>query len=77
MTTHTTGTRDEWLALLGDHDLCLTPVNQPRDAFVDPHVTARGTVLRAPGLRAVRPPFASRVADLSPAPTLGAHNNEL
>jgi crotonobetainyl-CoA:carnitine CoA-transferase CaiB-like acyl-CoA transferase len=70
-------TREEWLALLGDHDLCLTPVNQPRDAFVDPHVTARGTVIHAPGLRAIRPPFASHVADLSPAPALGAHTAEI
>jgi crotonobetainyl-CoA:carnitine CoA-transferase CaiB-like acyl-CoA transferase len=70
-------TREEWLALLGDHDLCLTPVNQPREAFVDPHVTARGTVIDAPGLRAIRPPFASRVADLSPAPALGAHTAEI
>lgn len=70
-------TRDEWLALLGDHDLCLTPVNQPRGAFADPHVTARGTVIDAPGLRAIRPPFASRVADLSPAPALGAHTAEV
>jgi crotonobetainyl-CoA:carnitine CoA-transferase CaiB-like acyl-CoA transferase len=70
-------TREEWLALLGDHDLCLTPVNQPRDAFVDPHITARGTVIDAPGLRAIRPPFASRVADLSPAPALGADTAEI
>jgi alpha-methylacyl-CoA racemase len=70
-------TRDEWLALLGGHDLCLTPVNRPRDAFVDPHVAARGTVLQAPGLRAVRPPFAATVADLAPAPALGADTNDL
>ena len=66
-------TRDEWLSLLDRHDLCLTPVNHPREAFVDPHVSARGTVFHAPGLRAIRPPFASTVADLSPAPALGAH----
>jgi crotonobetainyl-CoA:carnitine CoA-transferase CaiB-like acyl-CoA transferase len=70
-------TRDEWLALLGDHDLCLTPVNQPRQAFADPHVAARGTMIDAPGLRAIRPPFATAVPDLSPAPALGAHTAEI
>ena len=42
-------TRAEWLALLENHDLCMTPVNQPREAFVDPHVVARGTVIRGTG----------------------------
>jgi crotonobetainyl-CoA:carnitine CoA-transferase CaiB-like acyl-CoA transferase len=70
-------TRDEWLRLLDDHDLCLTPVNRPRDALVDPHIAARGTVLPASGLRAIRPPFAGAVADLGPAPALGAHTAEV
>jgi alpha-methylacyl-CoA racemase len=70
-------TRAEWLALLGQHDLCLTPVNQPREALVDPHVVARRAVTAAPGLRAVRPPFATKVADLAPAPALGAETREI
>jgi alpha-methylacyl-CoA racemase len=70
-------TRDEWLALLGDHDLCLTAVNQPREALVDPHVVARGAVTAAPGLRAVRPPFAAAAADLAPAPALGGQTREI
>jgi alpha-methylacyl-CoA racemase len=65
-------TRDEWLALLAGHDLCLTPVNHPHEAFVDPHIAARGTIIQASGLRAVRPPFAREVKDLGPAPALGA-----
>jgi crotonobetainyl-CoA:carnitine CoA-transferase CaiB-like acyl-CoA transferase len=64
-------TADEWLTLLTKHDLCLTPVNQPGEALVDPHIVARGTVIHAPGLRAIRPPFTDRVADLAPAPVLG------
>lgn len=70
-------TRDEWLALLDSHDLCMTPVNQPREAFVDPHVVARGTVMHAPGLRAIRPPFAAGVPNLGPAPGLGADTAEV
>ena len=70
-------TREEWLALLERHDLCLTPVNQPADALVDPHITARGTVVHAPGLRAIRPPFADTTPDLSPAPALGAHTSDI
>jgi len=66
-----TKTCDEWLALLANHDLCLTPVNRPREAFVDPHIVARGTVIHAPGLRAIRPPFAGDLPDLAPAPALG------
>ncbi len=65
-------TRDEWLAMLEGHDLCLTPVNQPRDAFADPHVVARGTVVASPGLRAIRPPFITTTRGLDPAPALGA-----
>ena len=60
-----------------DHDLCLTPVNQPREALVDPHVVARGAVTAAPGLRAVRPPFAAEVAELAPAPALGDQTREI
>ena len=70
-------TRAEWLALLENHDLCMTPVNQPREAFVDPHVVARGTVIRGTGLRAIRPPFAGEVAELGPAPALGADTGVL
>jgi len=71
-----TRTRDEWLEMFAGHEVCLTPVNQPAEAFRDPHVVARGTVTQHPGLRSVRPPFVRQIPDLAPAPDLGAHTAE-
>jgi crotonobetainyl-CoA:carnitine CoA-transferase CaiB-like acyl-CoA transferase len=70
-------TRDEWLAHLQGHDVCLTPVNSPADGLVDRHVVARGVVRSAPGLRFVRPPFVSITPPLSPAPDIGQHTAEV
>lgn len=64
-------TRAEWLALLHAHDGCLSPVNAPADALVDPHVVARGTVQTTTVGRTIRPPFLHAVPDLSPPPTVG------
>jgi alpha-methylacyl-CoA racemase len=72
-----TRTRDEWLALMANRDVCLTPVNTPREALRDPHVMARGLVQRAAGMQVVRPPFLSRIPDLSPPPTVGQHTREV
>jgi crotonobetainyl-CoA:carnitine CoA-transferase CaiB-like acyl-CoA transferase len=70
-------TRAEWLAHFDHHDVCLTPVNTPAEALVDPHVAARRTVVRAPGLRAIRPPFVQAVPELCPAPRVGEDNDEV
>jgi len=70
-------TRAEWLTFFEGRDVCLTPVNTPAEALVDPHIRARGTVIEAPGLRAIRPPFVSAVPDLAPAPVLGQHTDEV
>jgi crotonobetainyl-CoA:carnitine CoA-transferase CaiB-like acyl-CoA transferase len=67
-----TRTREEWLAFFDHDDVCLSPVNKPSEALVDPHVTVRGTVTRGSGLRSVRPPFLQTVAELLPAPQVGA-----
>lgn len=67
-----TRTRDEWLAFFEGRDVCLSPVNQPAEAFDDPHVAARGVVSRGIGLRAVRAPFGLPAVDLGPAPEVGA-----
>jgi crotonobetainyl-CoA:carnitine CoA-transferase CaiB-like acyl-CoA transferase len=72
-----TRTRDEWLAFFEGRDVCLSPVNQPAEAFSDPHVAARGAVTRGAGLRAVRSPFGLPTVDLSPAPEVGAHTREI
>lgn len=68
-----TRTRAEWLALFSRHDVCLTPVNTPAEAFVDPHVAARGTVQATSAGRTVRPPFLEASPELEPAPAVGAH----
>jgi len=72
-----TRTRDEWLAFFQGHDVCLTPVNQPKEALADPHVAARGVVKSVPGLRTIVPPFAKQTPDLRPAPVLGADTDEV
>jgi len=66
-----TRTRAEWLDLFTGHDVCLTPVNTPAEAFADPHVRARGSVASVPGGRTIRPPFMAEAATLGPAPALG------
>jgi alpha-methylacyl-CoA racemase len=70
-------TRDEWLAFFEGHEVCLTPVNTPAEALVDPHIAARGTVQRAAGLRAIRSPFLRGSQALSPAPEIGLHTDEV
>lgn len=72
-----TRTRDEWLAFFEGRDVCLSPVNQPAEAFRDPHITARGAVIRGAGLRAVRAPFGLPTVELGPAPEVGAHTRQI
>ena len=50
-----TRTRDEWLAHFAGADVCLTPVHDPEDVRVDPHLVARSALERdghAPALGA-------------------------
>jgi crotonobetainyl-CoA:carnitine CoA-transferase CaiB-like acyl-CoA transferase len=72
-----TRTRAEWLRRFEEADGCLSPVNTPADALVDPHVRARGTVIETSAGRAIRPPFLRDVPDLSPAPTVGQDTDEI
>lgn len=69
-----TRTRDEWLEFFEGRDVCLSPVNTPSEAFADPHIQARGGLVRGHGLHAVRAPFGFPPVDLSPAPEVGADN---
>jgi crotonobetainyl-CoA:carnitine CoA-transferase CaiB-like acyl-CoA transferase len=77
-----TRTRDEWLALFAGRAACLSPVKSASEVLADPHVAARRLVVEAatgPGagvLRAIRAPFASEPAPLSPAPSLGQHTRD-
>jgi alpha-methylacyl-CoA racemase len=75
--TFASRTSDEWLAFFAAHDVGVTRVNRPAEALADPHVVARGAVVRGRDLRAIRPPFARVAPDLSPAPTLGQHTEEV
>ena len=72
-----TRTQAEWLAFFEGRDVCLSPVNTPAEAFSDPHIAARGTVIHAPGLRAVRAPFGLTVRPLSPAPDVGQDTDDI
>lgn len=66
-----TRTQAEWLAFFEGRDVCLSPVNSPAEAFADPQIVARGAVVRAPGLRAVRSPFGMVPVPLREAPAVG------
>jgi len=66
-------TRDQWLALFADADVCLTSINTLDEALADPHVAARGVVSRDAGTTHIRPPH----ADVRPAPALGADTDEV
>jgi alpha-methylacyl-CoA racemase len=72
-----TRTQAEWLAFFEGRDVCLSPVNTPAEAFSDPHIAARGTVIHAPGLRAVRAPFGLAVRPLRPAPNVGQDTDDI
>lgn len=72
-----TRTQAEWLAFFEGRDVCLSPVNDPGAAFADPHVTARGAVIRGSGLRAVRAPFGLPAVTLRPAPAVGQDTAEI
>ncbi len=72
-----TRTQEEWLAFFEGRDVCLSPVNSPAEAFSDPHIAARGTVIQASGLRAVRAPFGVPPTALRPAPKVGQHTDEI
>jgi alpha-methylacyl-CoA racemase len=72
-----TATRAEWLDRFHAREVCITPVNSPKDALADPHAVARGAVVRAGGLSTVKPPFVNVMPDLRPAPELGADTDEI
>ena len=72
-----TRTQAEWLAFFEGRDACLSPVNSPAEAFRDPHIAARGTVIQAQGLRAVRNPFGVSPGTLSPAPNVGQDTDDI
>ena len=72
-----TRTQAEWLAFFEGRDVCLSPVNSPAEAFADPNIESRGTVVRGAGLRAVRAPFGQPARPLSAAPVVGQNTEEI
>lgn len=72
-----TRTQSEWLAFFEGRDVCLSPVNTPAEAFNDPNIASRGTVVAGTGLRSVRSPFGLAPAPLAPAPELGQNTEEV
>jgi crotonobetainyl-CoA:carnitine CoA-transferase CaiB-like acyl-CoA transferase len=79
-----TRTRDEWVAGLGDADVCLGPVNSLAEALADPQIRARGLVAevdlgdeRTGAALRLTPSFGE--APFEPhatLPALGAHTRE-
>jgi alpha-methylacyl-CoA racemase len=79
-----TRSRDEWLALFPDLDVCLCRVNSVAEALADPHVVARGAVTASGGTTYITTPItitstgspaewdAARRYTVAPAPVLGA-----
>lgn len=86
-----TRTRDEWIALAGDHDFCLEPVLTPEEVVHHPLHRARGMFrgVDQPGHGRVEvlmtpSPFSradwpeeGEAPDLTPAPSLGEHTAEV
>lgn len=80
-----TRTRDEWVALLWQHDIPAGPVNSMREAFDDPHLRSRDMLLH------VDHPVEGRIPQLGfpvkfsitpgsitrPPPGLGEHTDEV
>jgi alpha-methylacyl-CoA racemase len=58
-------TRDEWAAIFDGSDACVTPVLTWSEAAVDPHLTARATLVNAHGADQAAP--APRFSRTSPA----------
>ena len=58
-------TRDEWAAIFDGTDACVTPVLTWSEAAVDPHLTARATLVNAHGADQAAP--APRFSRTSPA----------
>jgi alpha-methylacyl-CoA racemase len=61
-----TKTRDEWAKIFDGTDACVTPVLTWSEAAVDPHLTARATVVNANGVDQAAP--APRFSRTPPAP---------
>jgi crotonobetainyl-CoA:carnitine CoA-transferase CaiB-like acyl-CoA transferase len=67
-----TRTRDQWIAVFADIDVCLTPIYSLDEALADPHVIARGLVQRTDDVV-----YVGAARPIRPAPALGADTDEI
>ena len=74
-----TRTRDEWAAVFGGTDACVTPVLAFGEVLSHPHPAARGSVVRTEdgGLQAAPAPRFSRTAPALPGPAVRAEVEEV
>jgi alpha-methylacyl-CoA racemase len=64
-----TKTRDEWVAVFGGSDACVTPVLAPAEVAKDPHLRARSTFTEIEGaFQAAPAPRFSRTPAAAPVP---------
>jgi alpha-methylacyl-CoA racemase len=76
-----TKTRDEWVARLGEKDVCVGPVNALDEAVRDPHVRHRGIIDRPDGAPVPYVRFPVKLegvvpTSFRPAPVLGEDTDE-
>ena len=71
--------RAHWAALFARSDACVAPVLSPSEVESDPHLSARGTWMRAEGALMPRPAprFDGRRVDPGPAPARDAHRAQI
>lgn len=71
-------TREEWVQLFTDRDVCLEPVNSFDELLAHPQVRHRGYVQEKDGQPvSLRSPFIFARGDFAPAPQLGEHTSEI
>lgn len=75
-----TKTRDEWEAILIQHDACTTAILTPEEMLKDPQVIARGLIEEVKGKPAPAMPIqfpGLKMPVCAPAPKLGADNDAI
>jgi len=78
-------TRDEWLELMRDEDICVGPVNSVEEVLADPHILHRGMILEVEHPVEGKIPqigfpikFSETPGDIrTPAPTFGQHTDQI
>ncbi len=69
--------RDAWVALFRARDLCVEPVLEGDEVFLDAQLQARGMFIEADGLMQLRTPLQFGPVPTRPAPKLGEHTRQV